>query len=84
MVAENSIYNKVTLIIVTYKSRDNILSNLKAMKNFKTIIVDNSNDLVFKNTLSKYKNIHYECLKKILVLEKQTTSVLVWLQLSMF
>ena len=64
MVAENSIYNKVTLIIVTYKSRDNILSNLKAMENFKTIIVDNSNDLVFKNTLSKYKNIHYECLKK--------------------
>ena len=46
MVAENSIYNKVTLIIVTYKSRDNILSNLKAMENFKTIIVDNSNDLV--------------------------------------
>ena len=64
MLEKNSIYSKITLIIVAYKSRDNILSNLKAMENFKTIVVDNSNDLVFKNTLSKYKNIRYECLNK--------------------
>jgi GT2 family glycosyltransferase len=64
MLKENSLYNQLTLVIVSYKSKDIILNNLNVIKNFRTIIVDNSNDLDFKKNLSQYKNINYVALSK--------------------
>ena len=64
MLKENSLYNQLTLVIVSYKSKDVILNNLNVIKNFRTIIVDNSNDLDFKKNLSQYKNINYLALSK--------------------
>lgn len=60
MTSEIEIYKKITIVIVTFHSKyiiDKCLDNLD--KNFKIILVENSDDYKFtKNLMSKYKNIH--------------------------
>ena len=61
-----STYSDVTLIVVCFKSEELIKSNLKELKKFKTIIVDNSNNYDFskvklpkKTKIIRSKNIGY-------------------------
>ena len=64
MLIQNLLYNKLTLVIVTYKSRNNILNNINVIANFKTVIVDNGSDFQLKKTLDQYENIQYIALNK--------------------
>ena len=41
---QNLLYNKLTLVIVSYKSKDIILTNLNVIEKFRSVIVDNDND----------------------------------------
>ena len=52
-------YNDLTLIIVCYKSFSLIKKNINNLKNFKTIIIDNSNCYKTYNLVKEYKNIKY-------------------------
>ena len=52
-------YNDLTLIIVCYKSFYLIKKNINNLKNFKTIIIDNSNCYKTYNLVKEYKNIKY-------------------------
>ncbi len=52
-------YNDITIIIVCYKSYDLIKKNLKALKFFKTIIVDNSNCERTYNLVKYIDNIRF-------------------------
>ena len=61
---QNLLYNKLTLVIVSYKSKDIILTNLNVIEKFRSVIVDNDNDPELKKTLSQYKNINYLALSK--------------------
>ena len=54
-----SIYNDVTLIVVCFKSEELIKSNLKELKKFKTIIVDNSNSKETYNLVKDVPSIEY-------------------------
>ena len=54
-----SIYNDVTLIVVCFKSEELIRSNLKELKKFKTIIVDNSNSKETYNLVKDVPSIEY-------------------------
>ena len=54
-----SIYNDVTLIVVCFKSEELIKSNLKELKKFKTIIVDNSNSKETYNLIKDIPSIEY-------------------------
>ena len=54
-----SIYNDVTLIVVCFKSEELIKSNLKELKKFKTIIVDNSNSKETYNLVKDVPSIKY-------------------------
>ena len=38
-----NMYNDITLILVTYRSETLILKNLKVLKKFPVVIIDNSN-----------------------------------------
>ena len=59
-----SIYSDVTLIVVCFKSEELIRSNLKELKKFKTIIVDNSNSKETYNLVKHVTNIEYIKTKK--------------------
>ena len=52
-------YNDLTLIIVCYKSFSLIKKNINNLKNFKTIIIDNSNCYKTYNLVKEYRNIKY-------------------------
>ena len=54
-----SIYNDITLIVVCFKSEELIKSNLKELKKFKTIIVDNSNSKETYNLVKDVPSIEY-------------------------
>ena len=54
-----SIYKDVTLIVVCFKSEELIKSNLKELKKFKTIIVDNSNSKETYNLVKDVPSIEY-------------------------
>tara|TARA_A100000164_G_scaffold248196_1_gene220878 strand:+ start:453 stop:1334 length:882 start_codon:yes stop_codon:yes gene_type:complete len=54
-----SIYSDVTLIVVCFKSEELIRSNLKELKKFKTIIVDNSDSKETYNLVKDVSNIEY-------------------------
>jgi GT2 family glycosyltransferase len=64
MLMQNLLYNKLTLVIVSYKSKDIILTNLNVIEKFRSVIVDNHNDPDLKKVLSQYKNINYFALSK--------------------
>ena len=51
--------NDLTLIIVCYKSFLLIKKNINNLKNFKTIIIDNSNCYKTYNLVKEFKNIKY-------------------------
>ena len=52
-----NIYDDITLIMVTYRSEELIKKNLDILKNFKLIIVDNSNSKNLKTIVENFKNI---------------------------
>jgi len=52
-------FNDLTLIIVCYKSFSLIKKNINNLKNFKTIIIDNSNCYKTYNLVKEYRNIKY-------------------------
>ena len=52
-------YNDITIIIVCYKSYQLIKKNLETLKNFKTIIVDNSNCDKTYNLVKNFDNIDF-------------------------
>ena len=54
-----NIYNDITLIIVCYKSYELIKKNLNNLKNFKTVIIDNSKCEKTYNLVKKYHNITF-------------------------
>ena len=54
-----STYSDVTLIVVCFKSEELIKSNLKELKKFKTIIVDNSNSKETYNLVKDVQSIEY-------------------------
>lgn len=47
----------ITIVITSYKSRDLLLSQINLYRNFKTIIIENSNDLNFERKISNLNNI---------------------------
>ena len=53
------IYNDVTLLIVCYNSEILIKKNLKELKKFKTILIDNSNSKQTFNLIKDFPNINY-------------------------
>jgi len=53
------IYNDVTLLIVCYNSELLIKKNLKELKKFKTILIDNSNSKQTFNLIKDFPNINY-------------------------
>ena len=59
-----NIYEDITLIMVTYRSEELIKKNLDILKNFKLIIVDNSNSNKLKTIVENFKNI------KVIISEK--------------
>ena len=52
-----NIYDDITLIMVTYRSEELIKKNIDILKNFKLIIVDNSNSKKLKTIVENFKNI---------------------------
>ena len=54
-----SIYEDITLIIVTYRSEKLIQKNIEILKKFPTIIVDNSNSKELEKIIFNYKNIDF-------------------------
>ena len=53
------IYKDITLILVTYRSEKLIQRNLKVLKKFPTIIVDNSNSSELEFIVKEYENIKF-------------------------
>ena len=54
-----NIYNDITLILVTYRSETLILKNLKVLKKFPVVIIDNSNSDELEKITLGYKNIDF-------------------------
>ena len=54
-----SIYEDITLIIVTYRSEKLIQKNIGILKKFPTIIVDNSNSKELEKIIFNYKNVDF-------------------------
>lgn len=51
--------SEITIILVLYKSKSNILRCLKHLDSFNKIIIDNSNDFLLRNKIKRiYKNIN--------------------------
>ena len=50
-------YKDITIIIVSYKSQKMIIRNLKIIKKFPTIIINNSRSDKFNNLIDDFKNI---------------------------
>ena len=50
-------YKDITIIIVSYKSEKMIIRNLKIIKKFPTIIINNSRSDKFNNLIDDFKNI---------------------------
>ena len=56
---------QITIILVLYKSNNNIFRCLKYVNNFNKVIIDNSNDFLLKNKIEKnYKKINKYILSK--------------------
>ena len=57
----NTLFNKITIIIILYEEKEQlVLKCLENLKNFKIIIVDNSNNLALKKLVEKnYKIFKY-------------------------
>ena len=57
----NTLSNKITIIIILYEEKEQlVLKCLENLKNFKIIIVDNSNNLALKKLVEKnYKIFKY-------------------------
>ena len=53
-----NIYDDITLIMVTYRSEELLKQNLDILKNFKLIIVDNSNSKNLKTIVENFKFRH--------------------------
>ena len=56
--------NKLTVIIVAYKSYEVIRKNINNLKHYNIIIFDNSNDNNLQSFLENYPNIKYINSKK--------------------
>ncbi len=54
-----NMYNDITLILVTYRSETLILKNLKVLKKFPVVIIDNSNSDELEKITLGYNNIDY-------------------------
>ena len=53
-----NIYNEITVLLILYQEEDNqILENLEKIRNFKIIIIDNSNNIKLRNIIKKKYNI---------------------------
>ena len=52
-----SLYKDITIIIVSYKSEKLIIQNLKTLKKFPTIIINNSKSNKFSSLINDFKNI---------------------------
>lgn len=53
------IYSDITIVIVCYKSYKLIKKNLEVLKNFKTVIIDNSNCEKTYNLVKNFNNIKF-------------------------
>ena len=75
----NSFQDQITILIVLYKEKYEMVSNcLKNIKNFKVIIIDNANDINLKKRISKeFKIYKYILNKKILDLQVLLLVVLI-------
>ncbi len=61
----NSSANEITITIVLYKEKTNLVfSCLENIKNFKIIIVDNANDISLKKKIEEKFKIHKYILNK--------------------
>ena len=57
-------FNAITIIIISYKSSDQVIKFLKQIpKFFKVLIVDNSNDFKLKKKLKKKKILKFIFIK---------------------
>ena len=52
-----NIYDRITIIIVSYNSEKLISKNIEILKKFPTVIVDNSNSNKLNHIIKEYKNI---------------------------
>ena len=51
-------YNQITIVIISYKSRNKVLKFIKKIpRYYKIIIVENSEDINLKNILKNFKNV---------------------------
>ena len=61
----NSFQDQITILVVLYKEKYEMVSNcLKNIKNFKVIIIDNANDINLKKRISKEFKIYKYILNK--------------------
>ena len=55
-----NIYQDITIVLISYKSKDKIKNFVKKIsKKFEIIIVENSQDSELKNEIQMYDNIKY-------------------------
>ena len=52
-----NIYDKITIILVSYNSDKLISKNIEVLKKFPSIIVDNSKSNKLNNIIREFKNI---------------------------
>ena len=62
----DKILSNITIVLITYKSRDKVINFIKNIPKLSPIIIiDNSNDFKLKKKLIKKKNIRVYLKKKI-------------------
>ena len=65
-------YNDITIVIVSYKSKKQIIKLLKKIKiNFKVIIIENSSDFSIKDYFKNHTQILIYFFQEILVMDVQ-------------